>query len=921
MTSNTLPIPYVSSASTEYDSTMKAFYVFDGSATTYWVSLALPAQLELDLGSSGAQTVRSFAIMAGDLSHVTQAPKNFTFEGSNDNSTWNVLDTITNQTGWTTSEVRTFNNTATGSYRYYRLNVSANGAGTVYVRVAELYMYLEATYRLTGTGHSGGTNGVASQNFTVTPAGLFTGTVIPNDGGDGGTFIPTSLTWSGTQDAKTFTYTPASIGAKTISVTNDAGLTNPASIIYYSVTPYTILPSDLWENAYSTNETNYYLSSPFARLSVQTDATGLSFTVWRTSSSADKVAVLVNGTANIFTASVAGANTFYLDGLAAGQKSIDIISGTEWVGTPQLGTFLTTVSWFGANTTIIQPSNNKRITIYGDSILTGIGTSNAPTEAAGILIRNHYVNRSVLFESWASRTLKDDSTTGPPAVKQSLIDHLTLGNPTHIWLGMGVNDYGIAYGDLLDKLHSTLPSAHIIAQTPITQAVETANTFGNTLDDYRNKIIALAATRPWVILVNGPSLLSYPTDYNDPQHPKTAGNAKYASEMEPYLDLSSDATLNGLTISSGTLIPTFVSGTTSYTVSVANSVNSVTITPTVNQANATIKVNTVTVASGSSSDSISLNVGSNTITTVVTAEDGTTTDTYTIIVTRAANPAKAITAFSFNGLSPAVTGTIDGNYAITLTVPYGTSVTSLIPTIIITGSSINPVSGVARDFTTSQIYTVTAADSTTQNYTVTVAVANTTSSNNSTSTSTNSSSSVGTPQCNDTVTSGYPNLFEIRTNKYSATLFFAPPAGSYSSFYVAFSRKPDSWEYGTEYSQGQSGGVLQYTINELQPNTKYYIKIRAGNGCATGNWSNTMMVTTSSSTNKKVFYKNVFTAITQTVKSVINKVTQTKKTTDTTNQTPAQTSQPTVPNQPQTTTKPVTTQPTAKKFCILWWCF
>jgi cobalamin biosynthesis Mg chelatase CobN len=27
-------------------------------------------------------------------------------------------------------------------------------------------------------------------------------------------------------------------------------------------------------------------------------------------------------------------------------------------------------------------------------------------------------------------------------------------------------------------------------------------------------------------------------------------------------------------------------------------------------------------------------------------------------------------------------------------------------------------------------------------------------------------------------------------------------------------------------------------VNSLQPNTKYYFKIRSGNGCATGNWSN-----------------------------------------------------------------------------------
>ena len=180
------------------------------------------------------------------------------------------------------------------------------------------------------------------------------------------------------------------------------------------------------------------------------------------------------------------------------------------------------------------------------------------------------------------------------------------------------------------------------------------------------------------------------------------------------------------------------------------------------------------------------------------------------------------------------------------------------------------------------------------------------------------SGSVSAPSCNDPVTSGSPDLFEIHTTKDSATLYFAPPVMPYSKFYIAFSRKADSWEYGTEYNQGHTTGVLQYTINSLQPNTKYYIRLRAGNGCATGNWSNTMTVTTSQSANKKTFYKNVFTAITQTVKSVVGKVTPTKTTTKTTTQTPSPTSNPIMTSKPVVTNQP---QVATKKFCILWWCF
>ena len=98
---------------------------------------------------------------------------------------------------------------------------------------------------------------------------------------------------------------------------------------------------------------------------------------------------------------------------------------------------------------------------------------------------------------------------------------------------------------------------------------------------------------------------------------------------------SSNANLNGLTVSSGPLSPAFASGTTSYNASVANSVTSITITPTAAEANATVTVNGTAVTNGNASSAINLNVGDNTITVTVTAQDGTTIKTYTITVNRA----------------------------------------------------------------------------------------------------------------------------------------------------------------------------------------------------------------------------------------------------------------------------------------------
>lgn len=39
---------------------------------------------------------------------------------------------------------------------------------------------------------------------------------------------------------------------------------------------------------------------------------------------------------------------------------------------------------------------------------------------------------------------------------------------------------------------------------------------------------------------------------------------------------------------------------------------------------------------------------------------------------------------------------------------------------------------------------------------------------------------------------------------------------------------------------GHTTGVIDYTIGELDPNTAYSFKVQAGNGCATGAWSNVL---------------------------------------------------------------------------------
>lgn len=98
---------------------------------------------------------------------------------------------------------------------------------------------------------------------------------------------------------------------------------------------------------------------------------------------------------------------------------------------------------------------------------------------------------------------------------------------------------------------------------------------------------------------------------------------------------SSNADLSSLTISSGSLSPIFQSGTLAYAVSVANSVSSLTVTPTKADANASYVIKKNGASEGVTDNTVSLDVGNNVISIIVTAQDGITTKEYTITVTRA----------------------------------------------------------------------------------------------------------------------------------------------------------------------------------------------------------------------------------------------------------------------------------------------
>ncbi|GGK91316.1 galactose-binding domain-containing protein [Deinococcus radiotolerans] len=100
--------PVLTNGDTSYDAYLTDGITNGGSSFNGTFSTSLPNTLRVDLGTAqivAEYVVYSYGFNAGaDI----RSFKDWTFEGSNDGSSWTVLHTVTDQTGWTFGQARTF---------------------------------------------------------------------------------------------------------------------------------------------------------------------------------------------------------------------------------------------------------------------------------------------------------------------------------------------------------------------------------------------------------------------------------------------------------------------------------------------------------------------------------------------------------------------------------------------------------------------------------------------------------------------------------------------------------------------------------------------------------------------------------------------------------------------------------------------
>ena len=145
-----------SSENTSYDSNRsQAWRVADDNNQRSWWDTgaghsALPSWVKVDFGS--AKTVRSYSLRAGDESNeIDNAPTTWRLLGSNfdtgsyvnDTGKWTLEASESSETGWSTSERRTYqaqNDTGSTAYQHWQLYVTAVNGDTE-LAIAELELF------------------------------------------------------------------------------------------------------------------------------------------------------------------------------------------------------------------------------------------------------------------------------------------------------------------------------------------------------------------------------------------------------------------------------------------------------------------------------------------------------------------------------------------------------------------------------------------------------------------------------------------------------------------------------------------------------------------------------------------------------------------------------------------------------------
>lgn len=106
--------------------------------------------------------------------------------------------------------------------------------------------------------------------------------------------------------------------------------------------------------------------------------------------------------------------------------------------------------------------------------------------------------------------------------------------------------------------------------------------------------------------------------------------------------------------------------------------------------------------------------------------------------------------------------------------------------------------------------------------------------------SSSSNSSPASSACNDSKPGSAPKLLSAEAGINSVFLHWSEASDSVTYYLVAYGLSSGVYQYGNPNVGGK--GTSSYAVNGLSAGKTYYFKVRAGNGCAPGDFSNELAV-------------------------------------------------------------------------------
>jgi len=126
-------------------------------STYWWIGVGTSGYWQLDMGSGFSAILTGYSLKCPDTAPSPgRMPNTWTMQGSNNESDWDTLDTVSGESGWSRTEERNYTcDVASTAYRYFRLVISSNNGDGTYLEIQEVHLY---TSYETGTDSGWGDN-------------------------------------------------------------------------------------------------------------------------------------------------------------------------------------------------------------------------------------------------------------------------------------------------------------------------------------------------------------------------------------------------------------------------------------------------------------------------------------------------------------------------------------------------------------------------------------------------------------------------------------------------------------------------------------------------------------------------------------------------------------------------------------------